>query len=156
MKSFFFFIHTKIARFCLISSILEIRSISIPVENRFVHLWLWLTLFSPLFRTGAYIRLRVKEFSIPRFNSITYGKHSRRYLGPVLCAKIPINIRQSLTLRVFKKAVRGLDLGALVDGEGCEGCSVCITWSGWENFIEFYCIILLYIFILLVFLNCNI
>ena len=25
--------------------------------------------------------LRVKEFSIPRFNSITYGKHSLRYLG---------------------------------------------------------------------------
>ena len=71
--------------------------------------------------------LRVKEFSIPRFNSITYGKHSLRYLGPVLWAKIPSNIRQSLTLKVFKKAVRGLDLGALVDGEGCEGCSVCST-----------------------------
>ena len=71
--------------------------------------------------------LRVKEFSIPRFNSITYGKHSLRYLGPVLWAKIPSNIRQSLTLKVFKKAVRGLDLGALVNGEGCEGCSVCST-----------------------------
>ena len=79
--------------------------------------------------------LRVKEFSFPRFNSITYGKHSLRHLGPVLWAKIPSNIRQSLTLKVFKKVVRGLDLGALVDGEGCEGCSLCSTWSGWENFI---------------------
>ena len=75
----------------------------------------------------ASYNLRVKEFRIPRFNSITYGKHSLRYLGPVLWAKIPSNIRQSLTLKVFKKAVRGLDLGALVDGEGCEGCSVCST-----------------------------
>ena len=29
--------------------------------------------------------LRVKEFTIPRFKSIHYGKHSLRYLGPVLC-----------------------------------------------------------------------
>ena len=43
--------------------------------------------------------LRVKEFCIPRFNFITYGKHSLRYLGPVLWAKIPCNIRQSLTLQ---------------------------------------------------------
>ena len=71
--------------------------------------------------------LRVKGFSILRFNSITYGKHSLRYLGSVLWAKIPSYIRQSLTLKVFKKAVWGLDLGALVDCEGCEGCSVCST-----------------------------
>ena len=64
---------------------------------------------------------REEEDSIHRFNSITYGKYSLRYLGPVLWAKIPSNIRQSLTLKVFKKTVRGLDLGALVDGEGCEG-----------------------------------
>ena len=37
-----------------------------------------------LFSTNHIVyNLRVKEFAIPRFNSIHYGKHSLRYLGPV-------------------------------------------------------------------------
>ena len=68
--------------------------------------------------------LRVKEFTIPRFNSIHYGKHSLRYLGPVLWAKLPSRVRTLHSLAAFKRAVRGLDLEMLMDDSGCV-CMVC-------------------------------
>ena len=63
--------------------------------------------------------LRVKEFTIPRFNSIHYGKHSLRYLGPMLWAKLPSRVRTLQSLADFKRAVRGLDLEMLMDDSGC-------------------------------------
>lgn len=69
--------------------------------------------------------LRVKEFTIPRFNSINYGRHSLRYLGPVLWAKLPSRIRTLNSLAGFKRAVRGMDLKMLMDDGGCVGCLVC-------------------------------
>ena len=68
--------------------------------------------------------LRVKEFTIPRFNSIHYGKHSLRYLGPVLWAKLPSRVRTLHSLASFKRAVRGLDLEMLMDDSGFV-CMVC-------------------------------
>ena len=68
--------------------------------------------------------LRVKEFTIPRFNSIHYGKHSLRYLGPVLWAKLPSRVRTLHSLESFKRAVRGLDLEMLMDDSGCV-CMAC-------------------------------
>ena len=44
---------------------------------------------------------RNSDFVIPRFNSITYGKHSLRYLGPVLWSKLEENIRKSSTIDMF-------------------------------------------------------
>jgi len=54
--------------------------------------------------------LRVKEFTIPRFNSIHYGKHSLRYLGPVLWTKLPSRVKSLHSQAGFKRAVGGLDL----------------------------------------------
>ena len=68
--------------------------------------------------------LRVKEFTIPRFNSIHYGKHSLRYLGPVLWAKLPSHVRSLYSSAGFKRAVGGLDLEMLMDDSGC-ACLVC-------------------------------
>ena len=68
--------------------------------------------------------LRVKEFTIPRFNSIHYGKHSLRYLGPVLWAKLRSHVRSLYSLAGFKRAVGGLDLEMLMDDSGC-ACLVC-------------------------------
>ena len=68
--------------------------------------------------------LRVKEFTIPRFNFIHHGKHSLRYLGPVLWAKLPSRVRTLYSLAGFKRAVRGLDLEMLMDDSGCV-CMVC-------------------------------
>ena len=79
-----------------------------------------------LFSTNHIVyNLRVKEFAIPRFNSIHYGKHSLRYLGPVLWAKLPSRIRTLHSLAGFKRAVRGLDLEMLMGDGGCVDCLVC-------------------------------
>ena len=37
--------------------------------------------------------LRNSDFMIPRFNTITFGKHSIKYLGPYLWRKLPITLR---------------------------------------------------------------
>ena len=46
--------------------------------------------------------LRQNDFSIPLCNTQTYGRHSPRYLGPKLWAKLPKNIRSIKTLNNFK------------------------------------------------------
>ena len=67
--------------------------------------------------------MKTKPF-IPRFNSIHYGEHSLRYLGPVLWAKLPSLVRTLHPLAGFKRAVRGLDLEIVMDESGCV-CMVC-------------------------------
>ena len=39
--------------------------------------------------------LRQADFSIPRYETVTYGKHSIRYLGPRLWTKLPKSIRDN-------------------------------------------------------------
>lgn len=58
--------------------------------------------------------LRVKEFQLPRFNTITYGKHSLRYLGPLLWSKLDSDLRNSETIEDFKRRIRKADLEQLV------------------------------------------
>ena len=53
------------------------------------------------------------EFITPRFNTITYGKHSIRYTGPKLWSLIPRNIKSSTTLSAFKKNTCKFDLDIL-------------------------------------------
>ena len=36
------------------------------------------------------INLREADFSIPRYETVTYGKHSIRYLGPRPWTKLPM------------------------------------------------------------------
>ena len=46
--------------------------------------------------------LRQADFSTPRYETVTYGKHSIRYLGPRLWTKLPKSIRDVTTLMSFK------------------------------------------------------
>ena len=46
--------------------------------------------------------LRQPDFSIPRFTTVTHGKHSIRYLGPKLWAKLPKSIQEASSLKLFK------------------------------------------------------
>ena len=47
------------------------------------------TYISDLFaKNQSKYNLRIKEFEIPRFNTINYGKNSVRYIAPVLWAKL--------------------------------------------------------------------
>ena len=68
--------------------------------------------------------LRQSDFSIPSFNTVTYGKHSLRYLGPKLWGKLSPDVRSSKTLNIFRKQIRKYDISLLID-DGCKGCSLC-------------------------------
>ena len=46
--------------------------------------------------------LRQPDFSVPRYNTVTCGKHSLRYLGPKLLGKLSPDVRSSKTLNTFK------------------------------------------------------
>ena len=67
------------------------------------------------------------HFSIPRYETVTYGKHSMRYLGPRLWTKLPKSIRDVTTLTSFKSKIRQLNISELLD-DGCAGCSLCSFW----------------------------
>ena len=60
--------------------------------------------------------LRGADFHIPRFNTVTYGKHSLRYIGPLLWNRLSTNIKTSPSLQSFKKQI-------------CENCVLCSTWT---------------------------
>ena len=68
--------------------------------------------------------LRQADFSIARYETVTYGKHSIRYLGPRLWTKLPKSIRDVTTLMSFKGKIRQLNISELLD-DGCAGCSLC-------------------------------
>ena len=52
-------------------------------------------------RKGSTHSLRNSDFVLSRFETIRYGKHSVRYLGPFLWSKLTENQRYSPSLRAF-------------------------------------------------------
>ena len=59
--------------------------------------------------------LRNKDFHLPiRFNTVTYGKHSFRYFGPLLWKRLNNKVKQSPSLQSFKNAIRNLDISAFI------------------------------------------
>ena len=70
--------------------------------------------------------LRNADFHLPRFYTVTYGKHSLRYLGPKLWNKLPANIRNLTSLSNFKGKIRHIELSTLVE-QGCTNCVLCTT-----------------------------
>ena len=52
---------------------------------------------------------RNSDFVIPRFNTVTHGKHSLRYLCPVLWPKLDKKIKNSESLNTFKAKIRKLE-----------------------------------------------
>ena len=68
--------------------------------------------------------LRNSDFVLPRFETIRYGKHSVRYLGPFLWSKLTENQRDSPSLRVFINKIRKLNLDEIViNNSNC--CNLC-------------------------------
>lgn len=43
---------------------------------------------------------------IPRFNTITFGKHCIKYVGPYRWRKLPIALRMLTEIDKFKKKIR--------------------------------------------------
>jgi len=75
--------------------------------------------------TSAY-NLRQSEFSTPRYNTVTYGKHSLRYVGPKLWGKLSAADRSTKTLQAFTNCIRKRDITCLTY-TGCKGCILCCT-----------------------------
>ena len=67
--------------------------------------------------------LRQTDFYLPSFNTVTYGKHSLRYLGPKLWSKLTSSERSSASLYNFKLQIRKRDLSNIL--QGCNSCHLC-------------------------------
>ncbi|KAL9970833.1 hypothetical protein ACROYT_G023280 [Oculina patagonica] len=59
--------------------------------------------------------LRQSDFSTPRYNTVTYGKHSLRYEGPKLWGKLSTADRSAKTLQAFTNRIRKKDITPLMD-----------------------------------------
>ena len=53
----------------------------------------WLYIANHFKRQQSNHNLRNADYILPRFNTITYGKHSVKHLGPKIWARIPNNIK---------------------------------------------------------------
>lgn len=67
--------------------------------------------------------LKQSYFSTPIYNTVTYSRHSLRYLGLKLRRKLSSNERSAKTLNVFERRIRAKD----VIEAGCKGFILCLT-----------------------------
>ena len=62
----------------------------------------------------------------PRFNTITFGKHCIKYLGPYLWRKIPMVLRTLTEIDKFKRQIRKIDFaGHLTEEKSRSECTLC-------------------------------
>ena len=66
------------------------------------------------------------DFFIPRYKTTTYGKHSLRYMGPVIWSKLSTDEKTAESLHSLKKKIRKVDLEHIIT-EGCKNCFLCST-----------------------------
>ena len=86
------------------------------------------TYISTLFEQPAIkYELRNHDFTIPRFNTVSFGKHSLRYMGPKVWSSVPSNVKKASTLSSFKYNIRKVDLSMLLDDNNCSNCSLCTS-----------------------------
>ena len=71
--------------------------------------------------------LRKAGFLLPRFTSVTFGKHSLRYTGPKLWNNLPTEARNISPLKQFKAFIRKTDLTKILDTNLCKNCTLCST-----------------------------
>ena len=71
------------------------------------------------FQQDKHYNLR-SDFPVPRYNTVKYGKHSIRYLGPHIWGKISQELRSKTSLQAFRRGLRALNALGLLDGTcGC-------------------------------------
>ena len=72
---------------------------------------------------------RNMDFHLPRFNSVSYGKHSIRYsVGPYIWSRLDSKIKDKPTLQSFKSSIRRINLVDLIS-ENYGFCHICSTWE---------------------------
>ena len=69
--------------------------------------------------------LRNADFVLPRFKTVTYGRHSLRFLGPQLRSKLSKEERNIGTLATFRTMIRKKDVTSFLEGCGSE-CRLCL------------------------------
>ena len=69
--------------------------------------------------------LRNSDFTLPRFNTIKYGKHSLKYFGPFLWSKLTKEERGMESASTFKRRIRKRNLIHLIEDGGCKNCYLC-------------------------------
>ena len=62
--------------------------------------------------------LRNADFVLPRFKTVTYGKHSLRFLGPQLWSKLSKEERSIGTLETFRTMIRKKDVTSFLEDVG--------------------------------------
>ena len=69
--------------------------------------------------------LRNADFILPWFKTVTYRRHSLRFLGPQLRSKLSKEDRNIGTLAIFRTMIRKKDVTSFL--EGCESeCRLCL------------------------------
>ena len=68
--------------------------------------------------------LRNRNFSIPTYNTVQYGKHSLRYLGPHIWSKLDKADKERPTLQSVKTFIRRKNIADLIDNN-CNSCTIC-------------------------------
>ena len=58
--------------------------------------------------------LRNSDFLLPRFNTVSFGRHSLRYLGPIIWSKLDKNDKMCKSLSEFRNRMRNKDLTSLI------------------------------------------
>ena len=93
------------------------------------------TYISTLFEQPAIkYKLRNHDFTIPRFNTVSFGKHSLRYMSPKVRRSVPSNVKKGSTLSSFNYNIGKVDLSMLLDENNCSNCSLCIS----QCFISYF------------------
>ena len=64
--------------------------------------------------------LRNADFVLPRFNTVAYGRHSLRFLGPQLSSKLSKEERNIGTLTAFRTKIRIKGVTSIVEGCGSQ------------------------------------
>ena len=67
---------------------------------------------------------RNSDFVIPRFKTVTYGKHRLRYLGPLLWSKLDKKVRNPEFLKAFTAKIRKLNIVGMME-DNCKNCTQC-------------------------------
>ena len=71
------------------------------------------------------------DFLRPRVNTVHFGKDSLRYFGSVIWDKVPIQIKNSINLSIFKSKIRNWS----PDECPCRLCQVYLHRLGYTNVV---------------------
>ena len=101
--------------------------------------------------TSKYNLRNTDDFSLPRCNTVTYGRHSLGYMGPYIWSKLHKSVKMADFLTAFKNQVSALDLSNVMWKNNCKNCKLCKT-----QFLSFlHCLYIVFFFLLLLLAQFN-